>query len=228
MQELIEKSISEALTVKVFGEIVSNFKTSDVSISSEYGKSLTIVRVHGVQVNGTCTRIENPLTIVLPGEGSDPDSCGFEKDGPIRMWQVKKDLMATRITLDTAPLESFIEEGEAVKGIGISVRLENVRNENGKIKGTVRFEIDAGVGRINTGVDFSIDANVGGWITVWSSDIVPEVMKGAVKVKLSSLDKICARVEGSAKLPDICRDRWGIPYPCFKWKSEHKDFCLKF
>ena len=217
----------EALTIKVFGEPVSDFNSADKTVEKELGRSFTIVKVYGVQLNGTCTRMENPVLLVLPGKGLPAEGCGFDESANLKMWQVKKDTLATKINVVSAPVTALLDE-KSIQGIGISVRLENVRHENGKVTGTVRFEIDAGIGRINHGVDFSIDTNIGNWITIWNTEIVPGLLKGEVKVRISSLNKICARVEASAKLPDTCSGPFGIPIPCLKWKSASKDFCLSF
>lgn len=214
MEKLIEQSMLDILLIKVFGEKISEYSNSEEVLSNELGtKMLSIVNVSGIQFNGICMRIQKPLTLVLPGKGSLPDSCGFESSKTIKMWSVRKGTVASKIDLSSGKIEELLPS--ELRGlIDAGIKIKNVTYKNGKLKGRIEVWVKVGV-KISHGENFSIDTGLGSWVTITGFDLGVADVK--VQVKLDSINKVCARLKACADFP------WPIGEQCAK--ATH---CIKF
>ena len=214
MEKLIKQSMLDSLIVKVFGEPVSEHQNTDKILTAELdSKTLTIVNVTGVQVNGVCTRIEKPLTLVLPGKGANPDSCGFEDSPSVKMWSVKKGTLASKIEITSGNVEQLLPQ-DLLGVIDAGVNIKNIKYKNGTLSGRIEIWVKVGA-KISFAENFSIETGIGDWITVTGFDL--DIADIKVQVKLVSLHKACARIKACIDLP------WPVGEQCAKATE-----CIKF
>lgn len=207
MENLIKQSMLDSLVIKVFGELVSEYQNTDKILSAELeAKTLSVVKVVGVQVNGVCTRIDKPLTLVLPGKGGDPDSCGFDDSDNIKMWNVKRGTLASKIDISSGNIEQLLPQ-ELLGAIDAGIKIKNVKYKDGKLTGRIEIWVKVGV-KVSFAENFSIDTGIGDWITVTGFDL--DIADVKVQVKLVSLNKACARIKACIDLP------WPIGEQCAK------------
>ncbi|QMU66116.1 MAG: AAA family ATPase [Flavobacteriaceae bacterium] len=140
---------------------------------------------------------QKPLTLVLPGKGQLPDSCGFEGSETIKMWSVRKGTMASKIDLTSGKVEELLPSG--LRGlIGAGIKIKNVTYENGELKGRIEVWVKVGV-KISHGENFSINTGLGSWVTITGFDLGIADVK--VQVKLDNINKVCARIKACADFP---------------------------
>lgn len=207
MEKLINQSMLDSLTIKIFGEPISEYKNSEDFLIEESGqKEVVIAKVHGVKINGFCRKFDKPPILVLFGKGIDAQGCGFENTGGIKMWTIRKDMLASRINVESGKVLDIISQDIETKGlIDAGIKIKNVKYENGKLSGRVEIWVKVGV-KVSHAENFSIDTGLGSWVTIAGFDL--GIADVAVQVKLDSLHKVCARLKACADFP------WPIGKQC--------------
>lgn len=205
MENLITEQLQNNFVVKVFGEAYSvlslNLDKDSSPILKQFGKTPTIVKVVGIKTFGACIKLDKPKYILLPGNGENPDDCGFEDNNKVKMWEIDRDFDS--LSVETNPISiSDLATANSINSVDISVRLGGARYSEGVFTGNVTTSIVVyGISIPVPAIPIRVTIGIGGNSTVYNQTfpIAGGSLTIKVKLKLRSANRACAVVEATGR-----------------------------
>jgi hypothetical protein len=198
----ILEAISPVPLVRLYGDTITDFSLGDTVLTAldvrATGTEMPqFALIRAFRIGSLCRRLPIPSVLAVYGESTAPDPSDDCGEGSSAVWTLPFDVKSATLDIEGGTLGDLLEDLED-KGISGGIKFEDVRYENGRIKGRIKIWAKIklpplGTAKVNESFGFSIP--VGGCHTVYDVGIAK------VKLCFKAPNRICAA---------LCVGKWGL------------------
>lgn len=202
----VEEAFNSTPRASLYGDKIANFELAHAFIHEDAGSRAALgrpsfARIKAFRIGNFCRELAVPAILAVFGDGREVDANDECSAGASTVWDIPLDAPSAAISATTGTLEELLDQAE-LAGVSGGLTIEDVRYENGSIKGAVHVwaKIKTPVAKVTVNERINFSIGVGGCKTIFDAGIAN------VEICFEAPNRICAK---------FCVGKWGIS-KCWK------------